>query len=151
MLQAPLQHKDRCLEFITCNFCVAFRGFAKEPFLPTNVKPQHRLNNCLYYTPFGALRCHTAKVRETYTPKPRTWCKPCVKVRNQSRVSVFLGLVGSASSNNTIVMNKYTWEGNNYRIYARIQHMRSNPNKHITHRSALIPLLGIRSKNQKKI
>jgi hypothetical protein len=45
-------------------FYVAFRAFAKELFLPTNVKPQYLLNNYLYYTPFGAFhcKCHTTKL-----------------------------------------------------------------------------------------
>jgi hypothetical protein len=43
----------------------------KELFLPTNMQPQRQLDNCLYYNVVGALRCkyHTAKVRETNTPR----------------------------------------------------------------------------------
>ena len=43
------------LYFIFCMFYVASRAFVKNRFLPTNIQPQHRLNNCLYYTLFKTL------------------------------------------------------------------------------------------------
>ena len=67
--------------FIFCKFYVADRGFERELFLPYEEKPQHQLGNCLYYTPFGALRSkrlRIANVRDRH-PNPLIWYKPYVK------------------------------------------------------------------------
>jgi hypothetical protein len=68
----PLQIKvryDSTLSFASFTWLLGVSG--ENRFCPTNMKPQHQLSNCLYYTPFGALRCkrlRIANVRETDTP-----------------------------------------------------------------------------------
>ena len=97
-MMPPLQIKVRCLYFIFCKFYVADRAFEIEPFL--YIQPQQRLNNCLYDTPFGALRwkCRIANVRETDTPKATYMVQAICQAWNQSRVSVRVRSVGAASS-----------------------------------------------------
>ena len=71
-MMPPCQLKLIRFYFIFCKFYVAARGFEREPFLSYESKPQHQFGNCLYYTPFGALRCkrlRIANVRETNTPQ----------------------------------------------------------------------------------
>ena len=70
-------------------------------FYPTNMQPQHQLSNCLYYTPFGALRCkrlRIANVRETDTPKATYMVQAICQAWNKSSISVRVRLVGAASS-----------------------------------------------------
>ena len=62
------------------SFYVAAKAFAQEPFLPTNIQPQHRYYDCLHYPPFGApgCKCRITEDGETYTPEPRVRYKPYV-------------------------------------------------------------------------
>ena len=90
--------------------------------MPKTMQPQHRLNNCLYHTPFRALHCKCciANVRETDTPKATYMVQAICQAWNQSRVSVRVRSVGAASSNIAAILTKCTWEGNNWRIDAHI-------------------------------
>ena len=65
----PLQNKVRRLYFIYCKFYVAEGLSQKNRSYLRTIQPQHRSNNCFYYTPFGALRCkyHITKDGETDT------------------------------------------------------------------------------------
>ena len=100
-MMPPCKLKFRRLYFIFCKFYMADWGFGREPFLSYEKKPQHQLGNCLYYTPFGALRCkrfRIANVRETDTPKATYMVQAICQAWNQSRVSICVRSVGAASS-----------------------------------------------------
>ena len=46
------------LDASTLSIAMLLLGLSyKNRFLPTNIEPQHEFINCLYHTPFEALRC----------------------------------------------------------------------------------------------
>src|SRR5665811_1663637 len=100
---SPCKIKLDAFYFIFCMFYVAARAFVKEPFLPTNIQPQQRLNNCLYYTPFRAhhCKCNINYCKRDRHPLAAYMVQAICQLRNQSRVRVRVKSVRAASSNNT--------------------------------------------------
>jgi hypothetical protein len=126
---SPLQNKVRCFYFSFACFTWFLGLLHKNWFLPTNMKPKSWLADCCFESLLRTLRCryHIHYNWRNWHPASHFYTVHAVcQAWNQSRVKRVKSVTGRFNPTMPWILHKYTLEGNNEVINARIHTMRSN-------------------------
>ena len=146
-----MQSKVKHLSTLACASFMWLLGVSRErtDFYPTKNMRQHRLPSISITSVSGPSVANVfAKLMlERQTPPATYMVQAICQAWNQSRVNA-QGRSGLLHQDISAMLNKYTWEDKNWRIYAHILDV-FYPYNTSTHRLALIPLLGFGAENKK--